>query len=255
MILASKPIAVMMLGVLIGKKSYSLRKYLLVLLIVAGVALFSFKDKYESHDGEDPILGSLLIAFSLLMDGIFGALQDRMRSVSIIPSSLNLMFFNNAWCSLYLVTLLIITGEGISFLQFCTRHPQIILSLSIVVVIGSLAQFFISKMISNFGSLPLSLVMTIRKFLNVLFSVIIYKNLLTFRQWIAIVIIFSALIFDAVFHKKSSGSMQTSTFDFPSEKDDLKKTSLENIFLNSTDEKRDFEAEKFEFVDEKKSIQ
>lgn len=39
-----KPIPVMILGVLIAKKRYPLSKYLFVLLIVSGVALFLYKD-------------------------------------------------------------------------------------------------------------------------------------------------------------------------------------------------------------------
>ena len=38
-----KPIPVMILGVLVGRKSYPARKYLFILMIVAGVAMFMFK--------------------------------------------------------------------------------------------------------------------------------------------------------------------------------------------------------------------
>ena len=39
-----KPIPVMVLGVLIGRKRYPALKYLFILLIVAGVAMFMYKD-------------------------------------------------------------------------------------------------------------------------------------------------------------------------------------------------------------------
>lgn len=42
---SSKPIPVMILGVLLGKKSYSWKKYFVVFLVVVGVALFLYKDK------------------------------------------------------------------------------------------------------------------------------------------------------------------------------------------------------------------
>lgn len=41
---SGKPIPVMLLGVLLGKKTYPLRKYLFVLLIVIGVGAFMYKD-------------------------------------------------------------------------------------------------------------------------------------------------------------------------------------------------------------------
>ena len=41
---SAKPIPVMILGVLVGRKKYPLLKYLFVSMIVVGVALFMYKD-------------------------------------------------------------------------------------------------------------------------------------------------------------------------------------------------------------------
>jgi UDP-galactose transporter B1 len=50
---SGKPIPVMILGVLLGRKSYPLKKYLFVLLVVIGVSLFMFKDgKSKSSQSE-----------------------------------------------------------------------------------------------------------------------------------------------------------------------------------------------------------
>lgn len=54
-----KPIPVMILGVLIGRKSYSLLKYLFVLMIVAGVGLFMYKDNQSGGKSLDaPMIGT-----------------------------------------------------------------------------------------------------------------------------------------------------------------------------------------------------
>lgn len=73
---SAKPIPVMILGVLVGRKSYPMRKYLFVFLIVLGVVLFMLKDKV-SKDGQESSfgLGELLIVLSLIMDGLTGAVQ------------------------------------------------------------------------------------------------------------------------------------------------------------------------------------
>ena len=48
----------MILGVLLARKQYPLAKYLCVLLIVSGVALFMYKDKKVSSQDEDkPFIG------------------------------------------------------------------------------------------------------------------------------------------------------------------------------------------------------
>ena len=84
-----KPIPVMLLGVLIGRKRYPILKYFFVFLIVLGVAMFMYKDKAVKTPEEgdkakaDEIfdiwsyigIGELLLLLSLTCDGLTGAVQ------------------------------------------------------------------------------------------------------------------------------------------------------------------------------------
>lgn len=73
---AAKPIPVMILGVILGKKSYALQKYLFVLMIVVGVVLFMYKDKSGGMQSESTFgLGEILLILSLIMDGLTAAIQ------------------------------------------------------------------------------------------------------------------------------------------------------------------------------------
>lgn len=74
---SAKPIPVMILGVLLGKKSYTLRKYIFVFMIVFGIVLFMLKDNKSVVSEEESSLGvgELLLCLSLLMDGLIGAIQ------------------------------------------------------------------------------------------------------------------------------------------------------------------------------------
>lgn len=202
LILASKPIPIMVLGVLIGRKTYTFRKVIFVLAIVAGVMLFIFKDKYDEKDGEDPLLGNTLIGISLLMDGLCGASEDRMRSESR-PTPLNFMHFMNMWSTLILIIGVIVFGEAPKFVDFVTRHPEILKFLGLAVLVGACGQIFISSMVANFGPLPLSIVTTTRKFFSVFLSVVLFGNSLGNRQWLAASIIFGALFLDAIINKKA----------------------------------------------------
>ena len=60
-----KPIPVMVLGVLIGRKRYPVLKYLFILLIVAGVAMFMYKDDKANASKSDAtgILGKIHSTF------------------------------------------------------------------------------------------------------------------------------------------------------------------------------------------------
>ncbi|KAG7201483.1 hypothetical protein KM043_004242 [Ampulex compressa] len=100
---AGKPIPVMILGVLLGNKVYPLKKYLFILLIVIGVALFMYKDGNEMKKQMESQMsfGELLIALSLLMDGLTSAVQERMRSEHNSRSG-HMMLNMNIWMAMKL---------------------------------------------------------------------------------------------------------------------------------------------------------
>lgn len=198
---ASKPIPVMILGFLIAGKRYSLRKVIFVLTIVFGVGLFIFKDQYEEKDGEDPLLGSALVLLSLVFEGLSAVFGDRMRAAAK-PTSLNFMHNLFLWNAVYDLVGVIAFGEIPKFIEFVSRHPDIIKYFVTILCAGVIGQMFSTSMLVNFGALSWSLTVTIRKFFSVILSVIIYKNPLSQRQWIAAVLIFGTLFVDSIWNRK-----------------------------------------------------
>lgn len=198
---AAKPIPVMILGVLIGRKSYSMQKYLFILLIVVGVVMFMYKEGQASKSTESTGLGEILLFLSLSMDGMTGALQERMRAASK-PSGQHMMLAMNYWSTLMLGTALVLTGEGKEFITFSLKHPELFGHLASLALAGAIGQLFIFMMVSHFGPLPCSVVTTTRKFFTVLFSVIFFGNSLTGRQWLGTLLVFSGLFADMFMGKK-----------------------------------------------------
>lgn len=190
----------MIFGYLLGRKTYSLQKIVFVLLIVAGVILFIYKNKYDEKDGEDPLLGNSLIAISLLMDGFEGASQDRMRQASK-PTALNLMYYLNFWSSGILLIGILAFGETSKFIDFVSRYPEILQFFGLSVLVGAVGQYFRSLLIADFGPLPFSIASTVRKFFSVLFSVVLFGNSLSLRQICAAGLIFGVLFLDAILNK------------------------------------------------------
>lgn len=191
----------MICGVLIARKSHTIQRYFFVLMVVSGIALFLFKDDGKKKEHELEYFGNILIGISLLTDGFKGAAQDVMRKVAR-PTPLNFMFFENAWSSVILIGILIVGGEGVEFIQFAMRHQIVWIYIGIVMFCSTIGQFFISAMVSHFGSLPLVITTTLRKFFTVLFSVFIFSHSLSSRQWAATGIIFGGLLLDAIYGKK-----------------------------------------------------
>ena len=197
---SAKPIPVMLLGVLIGRKSYSLQKYMYVFVIVLGVVLFMFEEGRINKSQEHESLGMVLVLLSLSMDGLTGAIQERMRA-SAAPSAQQMMLAMNGWSTVIIGAALVLTGEAVSFVGFAVKYPQMLTHLASLALAGAFGQLFIFMMVSHYGPLPCSIVTTTRKFFTVLFSVIWFGNSLTNRQWFGAILVFVGLFAD-MFGKK-----------------------------------------------------
>ncbi|XP_008551147.1 solute carrier family 35 member B1 [Microplitis demolitor] len=202
---AGKPIPVMLLGVLLGKKTYSMKKYLFTFMIVAGVILFMFKDGKASaaKQAEQTGFGEILIVLSLTMDGLTSAVQERMRAEHK-SSSGHMMLNMNFWSMVFSGLVIAISGELFEFVKFIQRHPNSLLHIMSFSIAGALGQFFIFRTVSEFGPLPCSIITTTRKFFTVLGSVLLFGNSLLPRQWLGTLIVFSGLFLDAVYGRNKN---------------------------------------------------
>lgn len=200
-----KPIPVLILGVLIGGKRYGLAKYLSILVVVLGVALFIYKDsKASAQSASQGWLGKgeLLLLVSLALDGLTGAVQERMKTEHQTKSG-HMMLMTNLWSVFYLVGVQLVTWEFFQFIAFLQKYPDVVSQVLLFAVTGALGQILIFRTVSEFGPLPCSVVTTTRKFFTVLGSVIIFNNPLAVRQWVGVVLVFSGLMADAYFGKTS----------------------------------------------------
>jgi len=198
-----KPIPVMVLGVLVGRKQYPLLKYLFILMIVLGVALFMYKDKGGKSGESGGLLGvgEVLLLVSLTCDGLTGAVQERMKAEYATKSG-HMMKAMNLWSTAYLGAALLVTGEGWQFFSFVSRHPSVLWQMASFSVASALGQFFIFMCVTEFGPLPCSIITTTRKFFTVLASVVFFGNTLVNRQWLGALLVFAGIFLDGMYGKQ-----------------------------------------------------
>lgn len=168
--------------ILAGKR-YTIQKYIFVILIVVGVILFIYKEE-KSNDHENNFLGLALVGMSLLADGVLGGVEDKMRKTTK-PTALNIMSSINLFSSLILIVIVFATREIFEFYEFVLRHPDVLEKIGAAALVGSFGQIFIFLLLAGFGSLPVSIATTTRKFFNVIISGLFMGNSLITRQWIA----------------------------------------------------------------------
>lgn len=206
---SAKPIPVMVLTAVIGGRRYFIQSYFFVLVIVIGIIVF-FLEKNRMETGENDAnhsvqnvdhtfgMGEIFLIVSLSMDGVLGAIQERIRSAHA-PTGQQMMLAINSWSTIILSIAVIVTLQISDFAQFIRKYPETIYYIFAMCVAGSIGQTFIFTMVSSFGSLPCTIVTTSRKFFTVIFSVIFYSNPVNNLQWFAIILVFSALLGDAFF--------------------------------------------------------
>ncbi|NXX79000.1 S35B1 protein, partial [Urocolius indicus] len=192
---------VMLLGVTLLRKKYPLAKYLCVLLIVAGVALFLYKPK-KVVASDDHVFGygELLLLLSLTLDGLTGVSQDHIRAHYQTGSN-HMMLNVNLWSTLFLGAGILFTGELWEFLSFIERYPSIIYNILLFGLTSALGQSFIFMTVVYFGPLTCSIITTTRKFFTILASVVLFANPISSMQWVGTVLVFLGLGLDAKFGK------------------------------------------------------
>lgn len=65
------------------------------------------------------------------------------------PTGQQMMLSINAWSSVYLLLAMTITGEGVSFCDFCTRHPIVLVNVSLLSACAAVGQLFIYTTVSK----------------------------------------------------------------------------------------------------------
>lgn len=185
----------MIFGCLVGGKTYAIRKYFLILAIASGAIMFVYKP--DQILSKDSIVGLALVGVSLLMNGCMAGAQEKMRAVSR-PTPLNLMLFLNTYGSILAIVGVIGSGEVKDFIEFCSTHPEILVQLGLIFSVGGLGQYFVCMIVTSFGVVPCSIVLMLRRFFNILFSILYFGHSLSIRQWLATALIFASLMADLV---------------------------------------------------------
>ncbi|KAL7694701.1 putative UAA transporter [Plasmopara halstedii] len=193
-----RSIPIMVLGVLLGRK-YDLKKYLSVIVLSTGVAIFLFgtvqekqEDSVEQNSYDDTsaehkrtpnmVIGFSLLVLSLFLDGATGALEDKFMETYHI-GAFDLMFSVNLYKALFSAFGMVINGEATHFLKYVIPSLPSLFMLSFT---GAWGQAFIFFTISNFGALTSAIIGTCRKVLSIVLSVVLFGHILSIQQMVGL---------------------------------------------------------------------
>jgi len=187
---STKPIAILIVGLLCQGKRYHYMRYLGIMMVTVGVTSFLWKSGSKDEAADNLVFGVLLSVGSLFMDGIVGTSQDWLEEI-YKPSAFVLMFSTNIWATFVSIFSLFIFNEYEMTVNFLYKYPEIWWDLFLFTITCPIGNQFIFLIIQKFGSLQCSIVTTIRKLITILFNSIQLRRNLSPTQWISVFVVFT----------------------------------------------------------------
>jgi solute carrier family 35 (UDP-galactose transporter), member B1 len=211
-----KPVPVMLMGAVMGK-TYPMRKYINVAMIVAGVALFmggGNKNKQNSDnvgDSASQAIGLILLFISLCFDGGTGAYEDKLMAVHHV-GPFDLMYNIQLGKTILAGVGLVVLNQVHEFIQMCQDMGFLLIALGLS---GALGQVFIFVTIAKFGALTCSIIGLARKVTTLVASILFFGHSLSPLQFLGLVISVGSMImnFWGKKNKKSHGHSQPPSSD------------------------------------------
>ncbi|GAA5844833.1 hypothetical protein JCM9279_000011 [Rhodotorula babjevae] len=222
-----KLVPVMLMNILLYRRKFPFHKYLLVALVTVGIYVFmAFKPaKAGKHGGSGPesssLLGLVLLAVNLVLDGVTNATQDNIFSSYPALDGPQMMFFMNLFATFFTLGALVTpyallpavlrpvaaasgahSNELASSLAFIAAHPSVKLDILLFGLTGSVGQIFIFVTLSLYGSLTLVTITVTRKMATMLLSVFVFDHKLSTGQWAGVGLVFGAVAMEAVIARR-----------------------------------------------------
>ncbi|KAI6716020.1 hypothetical protein PZA11_002347 [Diplocarpon coronariae] len=217
-----KLLPVMFLHITLFQRRYPLYKYLVVLAVTSGVAVFTLHagsgkskpSKASINPDRNSTWGLLLLGINLLFDGLTNTTQDYIFQTFQPYKGPQMMCANNIMSTLLTFSYLALSpylvhtgigeylgmdlgsgggGEFAEALGFMTRHPSVWYDVLGFAICGAVGQVFIFYTLSTFSSLLLVTITVTRKMLTMILSVLAFGHTLGSKQWVGVGLVFGGI--------------------------------------------------------------
>ncbi|KAH8595698.1 UAA transporter family-domain-containing protein [Bisporella sp. PMI_857] len=232
-----KLLPVMFLHVLLFGKRYPVYKYLVVLAVTSGVAVFTLhagsakghkKSKAHANPDRNVVWGLLLLGVNLLFDGLTNTTQDQIFQKNKSYKGPQMMCANNLIMTFLTLSYLLLSpylvhtsigsylgmdissssGELAAALSFMSRHPSVWYDVLGFSICGAIGQVFIFYTLSTFSSLLLVTITVTRKMLTMILSVVWFGHSLGLKQWAGVGLVFGGIGAEALITRREKAAKE-----------------------------------------------
>lgn len=195
-----KLIPVMLVGILVNKKTYPLLEYLEAVMITIGVTLFTLTEKTgPAIQREDTAWGFALLALYLSCDSFTSQWQSKVYKQYSIDQY-QMMLGVNVWSMIMTGITLIQSGEGLESLQFVLNDSTAMMHMVILSITSAIGQLFIFYTIKEFGPVIFTIVMTTRQIFSLVVSCFLFSHPLSVASGVGALMVF-LIVFNRIRRK------------------------------------------------------
>lgn len=207
-----KLVPIMVMGKVMGNKSYPMYDYVVAAVIGLGISVFLMSTEGldlgrdatgEAESASGTYTGVLLLGLFLVFDSFTSQWQTRMFDRNKYLSPFQMMFAINFFSTIFSLITLLHTNELTEAWDFVVAHPQIHVHFIVFSICSTIGQLFIFYTIKNFGAVVFAIIMSTRILLSIAVSCYTYDHTITEMGFIGILIVFGAISYRV--KRKSEG--------------------------------------------------
>lgn len=190
-----KMMPVMVWGIIISNKAYTVTDWLIAAAVTGGVTEFLLTGNIAaSHQQGTSMKGMILLVVFLGLDGFTSTFQEKLFKEHK-TSKFNQMLYVNAFSAVVSFITLLATKQLSAALGFCTRHPVIVQDIVVLSASAVSGQWFIYSQLKEFGALVLAATMNARQVISIMMSLSTYNHQVSNLQILGLVMVFAGLLY------------------------------------------------------------
>jgi adenosine 3'-phospho 5'-phosphosulfate transporter B2 len=225
----AKMFPVMVWGILMLRKKYQLKDYAIATAITMGCTMFvltgDVKSRASNTDNFFLYGGGLMLGY-LAFDGFTSTFQDKMFK-GYQMTTYNQVLYTTMWSSILSSLTLFSSGQLAPAIAFVARHPEALVNIAALSAAATAGSLFISYTIKSFGALTFAQIMTLRQFLSIVLSSMVFMHPLTTGQWASAVLIVATMYYQSL--SKSSKPKEAKAASLTGAKEPADEESLKPL--------------------------
>lgn len=174
---SSKVVPVMIMGVIIQGRRYSLPEYGSAVMLAAGIAVFTMGDAAASPNFDSR--GLILITMGVFADALTANFEEKRFFRARNCTHAEVMQYSSLFTVGSSTLLLVASGEMWEAIAHTAEHPEVLLYSAMFASMGYLSVVFVLLLIKHYGATVAEVVKSCRKVCSILLSFFLFAKPIT----------------------------------------------------------------------------